>query len=135
MASDLHILPELKRRFIERIEEAGGSVADEDDYSSDMIDIVICRFRSGPLYTQVRYPYEDMIISFAHLKLSFDSVFIHPGFRLKSIGISGWKDSCISRLAPSFASDGNTAITQSIPASLPNTQRPYCRNDRVGMYS
>ncbi|KAF9215091.1 hypothetical protein BGZ59_002293 [Podila verticillata] len=52
MASDLHILPELKRRFIERIEEAGGSVADEDDYSSDMIDIVICRFRSGPLYTQ-----------------------------------------------------------------------------------
>lgn len=53
MARDLHIMPELKRRFIERIEEAGGSVADEDDYSSDMIDIVICRFRIGALYTQV----------------------------------------------------------------------------------
>ncbi|KAG0093023.1 ssDNA endonuclease and repair protein rad10 [Podila epicladia] len=52
MARDLHIVPELKRRFIERIEEAGGSVANEDDYSSDMIDIVICRFRIGALYTQ-----------------------------------------------------------------------------------
>ncbi|KAF9321933.1 hypothetical protein BG003_009251 [Podila horticola] len=52
LARDLHIMPELKRRFIERIEEAGGSVVDEDDYSSDMIDIVICRFRIGALYTQ-----------------------------------------------------------------------------------
>ncbi|KAG0037790.1 hypothetical protein BGZ82_001797 [Podila clonocystis] len=52
LARDLHIMPELKRRFIERIEEAGGSVADENDYSSDMIDIVICRFRIGALYTQ-----------------------------------------------------------------------------------
>lgn len=61
LARDLHIMPELKRRFIERIEEAGGSVVDEDDYSSDMIDIVICRFRIGALYTQVLHPFEDLI--------------------------------------------------------------------------
>ncbi|KAF9939179.1 hypothetical protein BGZ67_009841 [Mortierella alpina] len=49
MEDNLHIVPELRAKMEERIKEAGGLVVDE--YSSDMVDIVICRFRSGVVYT------------------------------------------------------------------------------------
>ncbi len=51
MEERLHIVPELRAKMEEKIKEAGGLVVDE--YSSDMVDIVICRFRSGAAYTNV----------------------------------------------------------------------------------
>ncbi|KAF9958739.1 hypothetical protein BGZ72_011038 [Mortierella alpina] len=49
MEDRLHIVPELRAKMEEKIKEAGGLVVDE--YSSDMVDIAICRFRSGAVYT------------------------------------------------------------------------------------
>ncbi|CAO3572374.1 unnamed protein product [Mortierella alpina] len=49
MEERLHIVPELRVKMEEKIKEAGGLVVDE--YSSDMVDIAICRFRSGAVYT------------------------------------------------------------------------------------
>ncbi|KAF9096544.1 hypothetical protein BGX23_010955 [Mortierella sp. AD031] len=48
MADDLTILPELRVKMEERIRQAGGTLVDE--YSSEMVDIVICRFRAGDVY-------------------------------------------------------------------------------------
>ncbi|KAF9964954.1 hypothetical protein BGZ70_005684, partial [Mortierella alpina] len=49
MEDRLHIVPELRVKMEDKIREAGGLVVDE--YSSDMVDIAICRFRSGAVYT------------------------------------------------------------------------------------
>ncbi|KAF9399340.1 hypothetical protein BGX21_006426 [Mortierella sp. AD011] len=50
LGDDLNILPERKDRIEERIREAGGVIVNK--YSSDSVDIVICRFRIGSLYVQ-----------------------------------------------------------------------------------
>ncbi|KAF9105007.1 hypothetical protein BGX27_009850 [Mortierella sp. AM989] len=47
---DLNILPERRVKIEEKIKEAGGAIINE--YSSDKVDIVICRFRTGDLYIQ-----------------------------------------------------------------------------------
>ncbi|KAF9347402.1 hypothetical protein BGX26_001094 [Mortierella sp. AD094] len=47
---DLNILPERKDKIEEKIREAGGVIVNE--YSSDSVDIVICRFRIGNLYVK-----------------------------------------------------------------------------------
>ncbi|KAF9925713.1 hypothetical protein FBU30_004579 [Linnemannia zychae] len=48
MANDVLVLPELRDKFEERISQAGGFLVNE--YSSDMVDIVICRLRAGDIY-------------------------------------------------------------------------------------
>ncbi|KAG0016395.1 hypothetical protein BGZ80_009249 [Entomortierella chlamydospora] len=50
LGDDLNILPERKDKIEEKIREAGGIIVNE--YSSDSVDIVICRFRIGNLYVQ-----------------------------------------------------------------------------------
>lgn len=51
MEADLPIIPENLKKFAERIAQAGGFLVDE--YSNDMVDIVICRVRDGDLYFEV----------------------------------------------------------------------------------
>ncbi|KAG0305743.1 hypothetical protein BGZ98_003633 [Dissophora globulifera] len=50
LGDDLSIVPDLRVRIEEKIEQAGGILAAE--YSSLQVDIVICRFRAGFLYTK-----------------------------------------------------------------------------------
>ncbi|KAF9163982.1 hypothetical protein DFQ26_001938 [Actinomortierella ambigua] len=53
LAKDLFVLPDLRASFVEKIQEAGGSILeDEGEYDQDIVDIVICRYRKGHLYKQ-----------------------------------------------------------------------------------
>ncbi|KAG0053450.1 hypothetical protein BGZ83_001055 [Gryganskiella cystojenkinii] len=53
LAEDLNIIPDLRTKFVEKIENVGGVVLKgSSDYSRDLVDVVICRYRSGALYTQ-----------------------------------------------------------------------------------
>ncbi|KAF9978690.1 hypothetical protein BGZ73_001045 [Actinomortierella ambigua] len=53
LAKDLFVLPDLRVSFVDKIQEAGGSILeDEGEYDRDVVDIVICRYRKGHLYKQ-----------------------------------------------------------------------------------
>ncbi|GJJ74029.1 hypothetical protein EMPS_06387 [Entomortierella parvispora] len=53
LGEDLTMLPDLRTKFVEKIEYAGGIVLNNaGDFSKEDVDVVICRFRSGPLYTK-----------------------------------------------------------------------------------
>jgi len=54
LAEDITMLPDLRIKFLEKIEYAGGAVlSNAEDYSKEDVDVVICRFRLGHLYTKV----------------------------------------------------------------------------------
>lgn len=54
LAEDITMLPDLRTKFLEKIEHAGGTVlGNAKDYSKEDVDVVICRFRAGHLYTKV----------------------------------------------------------------------------------